>query len=204
MRNRFKIILWVIFILILIFLLVLISINLDMGSKSPEYKIIDNITDYNYTLEERDPIIMQEVFDNLKNVLDKDPINKEQYAEYLSKLFIIDLFTLNNKNNKYDVGGIEYVVLESQENYRLNVEDTLYKYIIDINSEEREELPVVKSINKESIEEITYIYKEEEYEAYKIILTWDYENDFDYDKKGEIVLINKDNKLYVTSYKGVE
>lgn len=204
MRNRFKILLSIIVILIILFVIVLISLNFQTGKNNVEHKILDRIENYNYTLKDRDTELMQEVFNNLKNTLDAKEIDYEKYAEYLSELFIIDLFTLNNKDNKYDVGGKEYVLTEVLENYILNVEDTLYKYIVDINSEDREELPIVKSITLDNIEDTNYIYDNKEYNGYKIYLSWEYIKDLEYPEKGEVILIKKDNKLYIVSYKGVD
>lgn len=204
MRNRFKILLSIIVILIILFVIVLISLNFQTGKNNVEHKILDRIENYNYTLKDRDTELMQEVFNNLKNTLDAKEIDYEKYAEYLSELFIIDLFTLNNKDNKYDVGGKEYVLTEVLENYILNVEDTLYKYIVDINSEDREELPIVKSITLDNIEDTYYKYDNKEYNGYKIYLSWEYIKDLEYPEKGEVILIKKDNKLYIVSYKGVD
>lgn len=204
MRNRFKILLSIIVILIILFVIVLISLNFQTGKNNVEHKILDRIENYNYTLKDRDTELMQEVFNNLKNTLDAKEIDYEKYAEYLSELFIIDLFTLNNKDNKYDVGGKEYVLTEVLENYILNVEDTLYKYIVDINSEDREELPIVKSITLDNIEDTNYTYDNKEYNGYKIYLSWEYIKDLEYPEKGEVILIKKDNKLYIVSYKGVD
>ena len=204
MRNRFKIVLIIIVILIIFLGLLLISLNFQTNNKKTLHKVLGRIDNYNYTLKERDTLIMKEVFNNLKNTLDSEEVNYELYAEYLSKLFIIDLFTLNNKDNKYDVGGKEYILPDILDNYILNVEDTLYKYIVDISNKDRDELAIVKSITKNKIEEIKYIYNKIEYDGYKVQLSWDYEKDYGYPIKGEIILIKKDDKLYIVSYKGVE
>lgn len=204
MRNRFKIVLIIIVILIIFLGLLLISLNFQTNNKKTLHKVLGRIDNYNYTLKERDTLIMKEVFNNLKNTLDSEEVNYELYAEYLSKLFIIDLFTLNNKDNKYDVGGKEYILPDILDNYILNVEDTLYKYIVDISNKDRDELAIVKSITKNKIEEIKYIYNKIEYDGYKVELSWDYEKDYGYPIKGEIILIKKDDKLYIVSYKGVE
>lgn len=204
MRNRFKIILSIIIVLILLFLIVLVSLSFKSENINVQHKVLDRIDEYNYTLKDRDTDVMKSVFENLRNTLSEKNINEELYAEYLSELFIIDLFTLNNKDNKYDVGGKEYILPEVLNNYILNVENTLYKYIVDINSDAREELPIVKNIEKDNIEEYSYTYNDLEYDGYKVNLTWEYEKDLGYSKNGEIILIKKDNKLYVVSFKGVE
>ena len=203
MRKRFKVALTIITILIIIMGVTLVSFKLqESSSKNSNYKEINSIPGYGYTLEDRDTLLMQENFEKLKDVLSKKEIDYEKYAEYLSKLFIIDLFTLNNKDNKYDVGSTEYVFPLVLDNYKLNVEDTVYKYIIDINNSSREIYAIVKSIELENIEDVTYKYNDVEYSGYEVELKWNYEKDFGYDNNGKLILINDNNKLYVVSYKG--
>ncbi len=203
MRNRYKVILRIIFALIILVIVALISLQFKNPNNKPNYKEIDVIKDYNYTLENRDSKLMQDTFKSLKEILNKE-VDYKEYAKYLSELFIIDLFTIDNKDNKYDVGSTEYVLSDVVENYKLNVSDTLYKYVEDKNTNKRSAtLPIVKSIEEKSIEEEKYVYNNEEYDAYKVVLNWTYEIDLDYPTKGEVILIKKDNKLYVTSFKEV-
>lgn len=206
MRKRFKVILTIIFILILLVGITLVSLQFQSpSSQKEEYKEIDSIKDYGYVLEDRDTLLMQDKFEKLKEVLNKDEVDYNLYAEYLSELFIIDLFTISNKDNKYDVGGLEFVLPDVQENYRINIEDTIYKYIVDKNISKRDEdYPKVINISKYSLEKIEYTFNEIKYPAYKIILNWEYEKDLGYDTIGEVILLKRDNKLYVVSYKGVE
>ena len=205
MRKRFKISLIIIVILIILGSVTLISFKFRTNDNNVISKQIDKIDNYNYVLEERDSILMQNVFKDLKKTLENNEINYEDYAIYLSELFIIDLFTINNKINKYDVGGLEYVLDDIKDNYSLNVQDTIYKYIVDNSKRSEDEVySVVTSITKESLENTKYTYKDLEYEAYKVTLNWEYEKDLGYHTKGEVILIKKDNKLYVVSYKGVE
>ena len=205
MRKRFKISLIIIVILIILGSVTLISFKFKTNDNNVISKQIDKIDNYNYVLEERDSILMQNVFKDLKKTLENNEINYKDYATYLSELFIIDLFTINNKINKYDVGGLEYVLDDIKDNYSLNVQDTIYKYIVDNSKRSEDEVySVVSSITKESLENTKYTYKDLEYEAYKVTLNWEYEKDLGYHTKGEVILIKKDNKLYVVSYKGVE
>ena len=115
-------------------------------------------------------------------------------------MFIIDLYTIKNKINKYDVGGIDFIYKSAKENYITNVTDTLYKYVEDDTKGEREQqLPAVKSIEIESFKKGKFKVNSEkkEYESYNVKLNWTYSIDLGYDKTGEVIIINKDNKLYV-------
>ena len=203
MRKRFKYILRAIFILIILSIIVLVLIQFRGNNNTTKYKEIDTIKGYNYELEDRDTKLMQDVFKELKKELNKNSVDYNLYAEYLSELFIIDLFTMNNKDNKYDVGSSEYVLDDARENYQINVEDTINKYLVE-KSNRKEEYPIVKSITKENIENTEYKFNNETYEAYKVTLNWKYEKDNKYDKKGIVTLIKKDDKLYVVTYEGVK
>ncbi len=205
MRKRFKVMLKIIVLLIILLVVALIFWQFKKTNNSvSNYEKIMSINNYDYTLEDRDSKLMKDNFVNLKKVLESNDIDYEKYAEYLSKLFIIDLFTMNNKDNKYDVGSCEYVLPEILDNYKLNVSDTLYKYMEDKNTTKRDKYPIVKDILDYSIESSKYTYNEVEYDAYNVNISWEYESNNDYPTKGNITLINKDNKLFVVAYEGVD
>ena len=205
MRKRFRVMIRIILVLIVLISIVLVAYLFVPREAETVYKEIDKIEKYGYILEDRDSELMQDTFSKLKDVLAKDEIDYNLYAEYLSELFIIDLFTLENKNNKYDVGGKDYVLPEAEENFELNVEDTLYKYLESKDGNSRGgEYPQVTNISLTSIEETKYSYNKEESDGYKLILEWDYDKDLDYPNKGEVIVMLKDEHLYVVSYKGVE
>ena len=79
---------------------------------------------FDYTLEKRDTDLMKENFKELDNVLCDDQIDYKKYADFLSKLFIIDLYTIDNKKNMYDVGSLEYVYDKDYSN--VIIEQLLY------------------------------------------------------------------------------
>ena len=159
-------------------------------------KIVEEIDNYEYTLEKRDTILMEENFLLLKDTLENKEVDYNKYAEYLSKLFVIDLFTLSNKSSKYDVGSVEYIYPDKKDSFISKVQDTLYAYLGSIDS-----LPEVKSISLEgNVEKTTLSYDEEVKDAYIVNLTWDYVEDFGYDNKAKITLIDIENKLYIASY----
>ena len=103
---------------------------------------VDDIRGYHYAIENRDSKLMKDNFALLKDVLLSQEIDYEKYAEYLSKLFVIDLYTLSNKNNKYDIGGTEYVYPDNVNSYKLKAQDTLYKYL-ENKDERKQNLPTV-------------------------------------------------------------
>lgn len=153
---------------------------------------------FDYTLEKRDTDLMKENFKELDNVLCDNQIDYKKYADFLSKLFIIDLYTIDNKKNMYDVGSLEYVY--DKDNFKINVQNTLYKYIEDENSRKSGTLPIVKSINIDEKSMGTFDYNGNAYDSYIFNLSWTYEKDLDYDNKGKVEIIKIEDKLYVVSF----
>ena len=180
----------------------IIYINKNKPKEEPtkEVKILNSIDEYGITLSDLDSSLYKEEYEVLKKNLLSDRINYKEYAESISKLFIIDLYTLSTKLNKFDVGGSEVVYPPILENYKVNVEDTLYKYLEDNSKGNRkQQLPKVKSIKVVSTKEEKYKITSEDktYDGYKIVLKWDYEKDLGYDTEATLNIIKVDNKLYV-------
>ncbi len=205
MNKKKKIILIIILILLIISIFLLLGYNYYKGNNDKKtYKQEDSIKGYNYTLDDRDTKLMKDTFKKLKSTLNKEDIDYKEYAILLSELYIIDIFTIDNKINKYDTPSLEYILEDNKENFSNNISDTLYKYLIDNSDNSRkQDLPIVESIKYTNIEESTYTYKDTEYNGYKVSLNWTYKKDYGYDDSAIIDVINKDNKLYIVGYEGV-
>ena len=157
----------------------------------------DTIKGYDYTLKSNATKLYEDEFKTLKANLDGD-INYDEYAVSVAKLFVIDLYTINNKINKYDTGGASFVYPDGRDNYKLNVQDTIYKYVEDnTNGKRTQNLPEVSSVIIKDSKKDTYKIGDNSFEAYKINLEWSYVQDLGYDKTGEIILIKKDKNIYV-------
>jgi len=188
---------WIIILLLIIIVASLLLYFLVIKNQATDAKVLDTIEKFGYHLEDRDTFVMKENFNKLKEILSADNIDYENYASTLSKIFIIDLYTMSNKLGKYDVGGVEYIYQAHQENYIINVQNTLYKYM-ENESLREDEMPEVSSIKVESINEQTYTYQEIEYPAYAVSLSWEYKKDLGYEKTAKITVINIDDKLYIS------
>lgn len=192
-----------IFIVIAILLIIsfLVYKLLKNNNTNDNIKVVDSIEKYGYNLDDRDSALMKSKYEELKKVLNSDEIYYEEYAKILAELFIIDLFTLNNKINKYDVGSAEYVYPDSIENFKLNVEDTIYKHMENNSDGKRkQDLPEVSGSNITAINTGEFLIDDENYDSFIVELNWDYVKDLGYDDNATITLINLDNKLYVVEY----
>lgn len=184
------------FIVLLTIIITIYTILFAMPNKGKEKKIEEsNKIKFGYVLYKRDNSLYKGIFNNLKNVLNDD-INYDKYAEYVSELFIIDLYTLKNKNSKEDIGGIQYVFDNVKDNYSLNVSNTLYKYIGI-----QKELPEVNKIELKNIISTNYEINGKSYDAYEVSLNWEYKEDYGYDTEATLILIKDSEKLYVVEKK---
>lgn len=201
MKKRFKIPLFVIVILI-IMIVGLIFLSLwKRGSKETIVKVLDSIDTYGYTLDERDTDYMKSIYKELKETLKAKEIDFESYGKSLTKLFVADLFTLDNKINKYDCGGVEYIYPSAKESFKRNVKDTLYKSLVDnSNNKRKQSLPIVKNVEIKEFKEDKFKLMEKEYDAYVVNVDIFYEVNMGYDNSATITLVKEDGKLYVASY----
>ena len=205
MRKKYKIGMTLIGILIVLVSILGISkifFKKDTEIKPKvETKVISNIEKYGYTLDDRDTKYMKETFKELENNLNAEEINEEEYAKLLSKLFIIDFYTLNNKINKYDVGSLEYILSDKEEIFKTKAMDTIYSDIIDNTYKDRvQELPEITNVEILEIKEDKIELDKKEADCYKITLKYSYKKDLGYDKEGTVYLVKKDKKLEIALY----
>lgn len=206
MKRRNIIIILVISLLIVFGIIGAVYFLNKPSQKQPDKVItatkVDKIEGFSYTLDDRDSKLFKENFKELKTVLESDPIDYNKYASILSKLYIIDLYTINNKINQYDVGSLEYVHPDGKENFELKVKDTIYRFVEDNTYGKRnQKLPIVKSVEITRIEEKKQKVKDLEYDGYEIEIKWDYEEELGYDKETTLSIIKLDNLLYIINHK---
>ena len=206
MRKRYKmgLILIIILILILIFFGLFKLFKPTNNNLKNTTSIIKDIKEYGYSLDDRDSKYMKEEFNNLTKILQETEINYLEYAKSIAKLFIIDFYTLNNKINKYDIGGVDYIYKEKQDDFKNKARDTIYNNIIDNTYLDRvQELPEVVEVIINNVEESNLEYKDNTYEGYIITLNINYKEDLGYDNEGTITLIKNNNKLEIIKYEPI-
>ncbi len=205
MRKRYKIGLIIISVLLVgvigIGVLKIFHSDEKKGEEPNVSSIISNINNYGYTLDDRDTDYMKELFKELETILNESEVDYQAYAETLAKLFVIDFYTLDNKINKYDVGSLEYILSSSVDMFRQKAVDTIYRDILDNTYRDRiQDLPEITNVNIINTEEVTYTLNDEEVDAIKITMNYEYKEDLGYDTEGTIYLVRNANKLEVASY----
>lgn len=158
----------------------------------------NEIEEYGYTLKSTRNDRYKEMFQELKDILSEDPVDEEAYLEQVSKMFIMDFYTLNDKLANTDVGGIDFVHTNAKTNFLEKAEDTVYKYVeSDIYGTRDQELPEVTDVTVEKIENIEYTIGTDvtDDNAYQVEVSLKYKEDMDYPTKATLIFVHEDNKL---------
>ena len=134
-----------------------------------EEKTLRSLDLYGYTLKERDTELYKATFKELEEVLNEEPINYQDYAKKVSELFIIDLYTLNNKLTSTDIGGNEFLHKDLKDNFNEKMGSTLYRNVKNNIDGKR---------NQNS-------------------LKWEYVEDMEYQNTLKVTLIKDNDLLYI-------
>lgn len=166
--------------------------------KGSERKKLDSIELYGYTLAKNDTDVYKTYFKELSKVLNEKSIDYNEYAKLISKLFVIDLYTLDNKLASTDIGGLEFLHKDLKDNFKENIGSTLYNFVeSNIDGKRTQELPIVKDVNVSDVFETKYTYNKTEYDAYIVSTDITYEKDLGYPKSVKLTLIRDNNILYI-------
>ena len=169
-------------------------------------KNLNEIEGYGITLDDLDSELYKELFTDLKKNLEGKDINYKEYAKSIAQMYIVDLYSINTKLNKYDI-STELIWPTIAENYRTQVLDTLYTYVQDNSRGQRDQnLPEVSKIDVDKIIETKYTYNagtdkdksdDKTFDGYQIDLSWSYRVKLGYDTSATVIVIKDNDKLYV-------
>lgn len=169
-------------------------------------KIVDEIKlkSINYVVNENDTKLFKKNFEELKKVLNEKKIDNKKYAEAISKLFVVDFFTLSNKTSKNDVGGVQFVYSSYKSDFVDYARDGMYKRVNNsIEDGNNSGLPTVSSVNVSNIEEVdpSAIFSNidfgEDKVGYEVTLDWTYKNNDDYQDSTTLTIVNDGKKISV-------
>ena len=164
-------------------------------------QVTNSIDKYGYTLEDRDTELFKKNFEELKELLNQEDYDKEEYLKLISKLFIIDLYTINNKLSRYDVGGLEYVYSGAVTSFKSVAQNSIYKTVENnLDGTRKQELPEVESVEITDVSEYSFEMPDESKEdGYRVKVSWTYKEKMGYDNSATLVLI-KDGEKYGVVY----
>lgn len=197
MKKNKKVLALLILIGVILFGYLIFRVRNDFFKKQDKI-VVDSIGLYGYTLEKTDTKLYENYFKELSKILNEKTIDYEKYAEYLSKLFIVDTFTLNNKLASTDIGGTEFIHPDLKENFKENMGNNMYRNIqVNLDGKRQQELPIVKDVTIDTIKEDKVKYNDKEYDGYIIKANIEYEKDLGYQTEIELTLIKDDKILYI-------
>lgn len=205
MKNK-RLKVWPVIILLVCIILIVCMFYVITSLKSKKTiknETVDTIEKYDYSLKENDSTYYKKLFVKLKDILSKKQIDEKEYSSIISKLFIIDLFSLEYAINKNDIGGINYVYEYYKDTFINKAKDTLYQNIeSNIYGDRKQELPIVTNVEITNIKIDNYnSNKISDNKAYYIDCTIDYKKNLDYPTEVNLILVHNKNKLEIVSMK---
>lgn len=189
--------------IIILVLIVVVVWYFFFREKKIVVTVVSSIDEYNYYLDSNETRVYKKYYKELEKELEDKKIDEKNYAEIISKLFVIDFYTLTNKLTNQDIGGIQFVHTNLQERFKTEASSTVYKYLKNnLTGNRRQKLPEVKSV--EVVENEMISYDENNYQdesAYQVKLNINYVKDLDYSEEVILTFIHEDNKLSLVEVK---
>lgn len=161
--------------------------------------VVSEIDSYHYKLESNATRIYKKYYKELERELEDYRIDEQNYASLISKLFVIDYYTLNNKITNKNIGGTQFIHSNLKERFVKDSSNTVYKYIKNnLYGNRKQKLPEVDDVEIEKISEIKY-YKDgyRDDSAYQVEVKVNYVKDYDYPKKIVLIIMHEENKLVI-------
>ncbi|MCM1370804.1 MAG: hypothetical protein NC181_02795 [Clostridium sp.] len=187
--------LYIIFIGLIIFAIVKI---LTPDKKTVDISVVDSIENYNYKLESSATKYQKSLFKELSELLSKEDYSIEEYAKLISKLFVTDFYTLDNKLNKNDIGGLQYIYSYFKEDFISYSKETVYKTVKNnMYGDRNQKLPIVTGAEVLSISNDEFKYNSDTLDAYYVDINVSYEEDLGYPTSISLVLVKNNNKIEV-------
>lgn len=175
--------------------------------RSGKSKVVDTIKndDVDYVVSDTDTKLFKENFNELKKILNAKEVDNKKYAETITKLFVIDFFTLSNKTSKNDVGGVQFVYDSYKKDFIDGARDTIYKQVHSLVTDDKSnsDLPTVTKVKIDDIDEISPASMfeglgfTEDQVGYMINISWEYKNKDDFQTNATIIIVPDGNKLSV-------
>lgn len=201
-KKKNKLVLLILSTLVILTIVVIIlSVATKKDNKEPdvkEVKKVDIIDNYGYYLEEDATDYYKSLYKELKDITNKDEVDYEEYAKIVAKLFVTDVFTLDNKVTSSDVGGLQFIYPDFREDFIKINQTGLYSNVLsNIYNDRVQELPIVNEVNIDLVKETTFNYNNKEYKGYLVELNISYEKDLSYPTTYKLTIIKEDKYLYV-------
>lgn len=165
--------------------------------------VLNEIKEYGYTLKSNKSKAYKKEFANLATILNSDSVDEEAYLKSITKLFILDFYTLSDKVANTDVGGVDFIHTDAKTNFLEKAEDTIYKYVENnIYGGRHQSLPTVKNVTIDNIQNVSFtLNKEVDSKAYQVTVSWTYTEENDYQNKATLTFAHEGKKLSLVEMK---
>jgi hypothetical protein len=194
-----------ILLLIIVIGLTLVYLFFYDTKKVKKVKVLDTIPEYGYELNDNKSEEYKKLFRELEKILKEDKVDEDKYVETISKMFIFDFYSLNDKLAKTDVGGSGFVHKDARKDFLENAEDTLYKYVeSNLYGNRNQDLPQVKEVKVKNVEKKPFTYGSEvDEDAYTVEVNWEYKDSSGsgYQDSATMVFVHEDKKLSLVELK---
>lgn len=156
----------------------------------------DTIEKYGYTLNDDATAYYQQEFDNLKEMSNDSSKTDEDIASQVAKLFVIDLYSINYKVNKYEVTSAQYFYSDKQDMHTQKVIDKLYNLVEDnAYNDRKQKLPEVTNVSVNNVTKSTYKLSDDTKDSYIIDLGITYKEDMGYDTESIVTMVKDTNNI---------
>lgn len=201
LKNNENLIIFIVTILLIILAspVIYIIINKNISYNTHSIKQIDSIKEYGYSINENSTEYQRKLFKNLKNVLNEESINEDEYAKIISKSFASDLFTLSTKITNSDVGGLQYVFEDFKKDFISIAKAGLYSSLkSNVYGDRKQTLPEVINVEIINIERKDFKYNDQIFnDSYYIELKIDYSKDLGYPTNYNVVIVKNEKLMQV-------
>lgn len=196
------------FLIVFIILIIVgfVASYLVFFEKKPKtkVKVLNEIKEYGYKLSDNKSEKYKKLFYKLEDVLKEKDIDEEEYVKIISKMFIIDFYSLSDKLAKTDVGGSDFVYSDVLVDFLEKAQDTIYKYVeSNLYGERSQKLPTVSEVKVESVEKSPFTYGENvDEEAYNVKVSWSYTDTSTsngYQDSATLTFIHSDKKIVLVA-----
>ena len=187
-------------IIILIFIVLIIAVVVFFQNRKElvVVNVVEEIEDYNYYLTSNATRLYKKYYKELEEELKDNKIDEDNYAKLISKLFLIDYYTLDNKVTNKDIGGVQFIHSDLKDSFIDKSINTIYKYVkSNLYGNRKQDLPEVNDVETISIDKIKYNNKLKDDSGYKVTSKISYVNNYDYPQEVILYLIHENNKLVI-------
>lgn len=164
--------------------------------------VVSKIEDYDYYIESNATKVYKKYYKELEDELSDNKIDEVKYAKLVSKLFIVDYYSLNNKVTNKDIGGVQFIHSELKDKFIIESSNTIYKYVKNnLYGMRKQKLPEVNNVEIESIKNIKYKNSGlKDDNSYKVKAKINYIKNYDYPNELQLILIHENNKLVIVEF----